>query len=101
MALTYSKIHDLNHNPGLLPLKLGNAQNKIDHWTFIQIFDISNIINEFLYLQEDFLKIKNLSQDPNIREVDRIDFLDLCRSTETLKNKIKKQMYQLNYKKTE
>ena len=96
MALTYSKIHDLNHNPGLLPLKLGNAQNKIDHWTFIQIFDISNIINEFLYLQEDFLKIKNLSQDPNIREVDRIDFLDLCRSTETLKNKIKKQIYQLN-----
>ena len=52
--------------------------------------------NKFLFLQ-DFLKVMNLNQDdPNIRKVDRIDFLDLCRPTESLKNKIKKQIYQLN-----
>ena len=54
----YPKYTDLNKNPGLLPLKLGNAQVKIDHWSFIQIFDISNVINEFTSLQNSYRKIK-------------------------------------------
>lgn len=90
------KFHNLNNNPGLLPLKLGNAQNKIDHWTFIQIFDISNIINEFLTLQKSFLKIKNILENSTHNSSYGREFYNSYYLVNSLENKILTQINQLN-----
>ncbi|XP_074035516.1 uncharacterized protein [Leptinotarsa decemlineata] len=48
-TITTTKI---NENPGLLPQKLGTAQNIIDYWTFIRVFDLQDLIQEFQLIKD-------------------------------------------------
>lgn len=88
----------MQFNPGLLPLQLGTAYNKIDSWTFIQIFDLTNIIEEFLTLtkRSEYLKtvFKNDVHDKNFA----IEFHNSLRILNSLQNKIATQINQFNPK---
>lgn len=86
----------MNNNPGLLPLKIGNAQTVIDHWSFVQIYDISNVIEEFSTLQNYYLRFKNAlensTHDPHYAR----EFYNSYHLVDTLENKILIQIHQLN-----
>ncbi|XP_050307704.1 uncharacterized protein LOC126744374 [Anthonomus grandis grandis] len=85
--------HKINQNPGLLPLKIGNAQNIADYWSFVEILDVSDIIKEFKSLENHYFQlqssIKNTSTNYN-------HFLNSFNLIASLKNKINIQITQIN-----
>lgn len=56
-GITISKITD---NPGILPIRLGNMQNIVDHWSFIRIFDIQPLRQKIVYYKEQYQKIMEI-----------------------------------------
>ncbi|XP_074027861.1 uncharacterized protein isoform X1 [Leptinotarsa decemlineata] len=88
--------HELNDNPGLLPLKLGNAQNKIDQWSFIQIFDITDIVNEFNILRDRLHQLKSTIDNKTQGSNYQVEFYNSYYLTELLEKKIITQIYQIN-----
>ncbi|KAJ8965262.1 hypothetical protein NQ317_010919, partial [Molorchus minor] len=92
----YPKFHSLIDNPGLVPLKLGNAQNVIDHWSFIQIYDVSTVIEEYHTLRSSFRKlstvIKNYTSDPAYHK----EYINSCHLIFALESKISSEINHLN-----
>lgn len=88
-TLELPKYHDLNHNPGLFPLKLGHAQIQTDYWTFIQIFDITDIINEFRVLKNKFSFVKKEMESSTLGH-------HSYRIVNILEDKVSTQIEQLN-----
>lgn len=69
--------------------------NKIDHWTFIQIFDITGLTNEFSLLQQAFNNIKSLLKNSNHTEYER-EFKNSYKIIDILNSKISSQIKRLN-----
>lgn len=91
------KYHDMIDNPGLLPLKLGNAQNKVNTWTFIQIFDISGIIENFYVLTEQYERIKRaFDNNTTLANKYRKSFDNSHNLVQSFENKIITQILTLN-----
>ncbi|XP_050311186.1 uncharacterized protein LOC126746836 [Anthonomus grandis grandis] len=90
--LALPQFHNLNQNPGLLPLKLGNAQNTADYWSFVQIFDVSDIIQETKYLEQTFIKLKESIH----KFFDNNSFLNSYNLVNSLSAKVNLQIEQLN-----
>lgn len=86
---------NLDNNPGILPVRLGNVQNIADYWSFIQIFDISEIIKEFIKLQQDFHKLENSMKNETTYIT---EFYNSFSSIKTYKIRITNQLSQLNPK---
>lgn len=92
--MTEPKVHDLTQNPGILPLKLGIAKNKIDTWSFIQIFDISDTINEFEKLQSEYKKLHFTVRQANTTYLN--EFGNSLILGTALEQKITSQLNQIN-----
>lgn len=90
------KIQSLNDNPGLLPIKLGTSHNKIDSWTFMQSFNINKIIDEFLVLQQSYIKVKNAIENSTHHKDYKKEYYNSYRITEILQSKIITQINQIN-----
>lgn len=87
----------MNLNPGLLPLKLGIAQNKVNTWTFIQIYDITNLIDEFQTLRNQYVRIKTLFEnEPNITKTYKEAFHTSYNLALSLEQKISSKLRQLD-----
>lgn len=87
----------MKNNPGLLPLKLGTAQNKVNSWSFIQVIDLSNLIREFHDLQYQYVRIKNaFENETNIAQSYKKSFYNSYNLAQSLENKITIQINQLN-----
>ena len=84
--------HNLDQNPGLLPLKLGNSQNIVSFWSFIQIYNITPIINEYISLQESFQRLLITLENSTYKE----EFFNSYNLVFVLENKIKSQILQIN-----
>ena len=90
------KYHDLNKNPGLLPLRLGNAQVKTNSWTFVQIYDLSEIIAKFGEINNSFDQLKNLILSTFKNNQTNKEFFNTINIVNLLRNKVKIQFDQLN-----
>ena len=87
----------MNNNPGLVPLKLGNVQNKISKWTFIQIFDITKIIEEYFKLTQSFNGIKESMEKFHAEfQGYGLEFHNSYRLINILGNRVNNQIQQLN-----
>jgi len=87
----------MKDNPGLLPLKLGNAQNAIDSWSFVQIFDITSLIENFYNLQGQYVRIKNaFENNTQITDSYKKAFINSYNIATFLQNRILEQINQLN-----
>ena len=80
----------------MLPFKLGIAQNQIDNWSLIQIFDISNVISEFNSIKEFYKHIRktidSISNAPRYNN----ELNNYYKIITTLENRIQTQLNQLN-----
>ncbi|XP_050315541.1 uncharacterized protein LOC126750082 [Anthonomus grandis grandis] len=85
--------HDVSKNPGLLPMKLGNSQNIIDYWTFIQIYDINPIISQYLIMQKTIYDLEKNIENCSLYKKEYFNSYNLA---STLKEKIKNQILQIN-----
>lgn len=87
----------MKNNPGLLPFKLGTVQNKVNTWSFIQIFDITDLIEEFYDLQDQYVRIKNaFENETNIAQSYKKSFYNSYNLAQSFENKIISQINQLN-----
>lgn len=87
----------MNDNPGILPLKLGNAQNKIDTWKFIQVFDITNLIQQFNEIQNQYFRIKiAFENNTNVSKTYKYNFYNSYNLANLLQTKINIQIKQIN-----
>lgn len=82
---------ELNDNPGLLPYKIGNAQLTNNKWSFIQIFDLNGLIDNFDAINKQYDSLKStLSNSILLAEFNNSYLI-----TDNLKQKIEEQFYQI------
>lgn len=90
---TEYKIHNLDGNPGLLPLNLGVAQNEINYFSFAQVFDLTNLTKEFQLLQNQFHNLHLSFGNASNYHTEYYNSFNLIK---VLENKILTQFTQLN-----
>lgn len=75
---------------------MGNAFNKIDKWTFIQIFDLTNILNEINSLQIKTKQIREALKNKRLNEYYKKEIENTCAIIDILEHKVSSQSKQLN-----
>lgn len=83
----------MTNNPGLLPYRLGTAEVTNTHWTFIQVFDLQPIIQEFRLLQTKYIKLKD---DLKTNKATKFEYSSSYNIISNLENKIDNQINQIN-----
>lgn len=86
-------IKKLTDNPGILPAKLGSAQNAINEWTFVQIFNLTGIINEFNILKAQYERLKSTIESS---EHYKREYHNSYNLIATIQIKISNQLAQIN-----
>lgn len=94
-GLTF-QVTEIKDNPGLFPLKLGTTQIQTDHWTFVHIFNLDDLMNEYNVLEDSFTQIR-LALDNSIDNKSYVrEYQNTVNLVIDLQNKIKLQFEQLN-----
>lgn len=90
------KFHDLNNNPGLLPLKLSIAQNKVDQRSFLQVFDMTSILEGYENLQTRSSTLTETLETKNFTDNYKKELCNSYKLVDVLKQKVYSQLKQLN-----
>lgn len=75
---------------------MGIAQNQVDTWSFIQIFDISELIDEFHLVHKFYLQIKTTIKNASETDEFNKELKNYYHIINNLEDKIQTQIYQLN-----
>lgn len=83
----------ITNNPGLLPLQLGQTQISNDYWSYIQVLDLSPLIDEFRLVQNQYKRLKTrLIQNKSYQQ----EYTNSFPLIDNLEQKITNQIFQLN-----